>query len=85
MLTTEQFIALSLRNVTVIRAIARAMEAMQVVDLAAVEIEGTRGKLNFSREIAELKEALDLMGQDSNQRTGLNIDVAERIRSWPGD
>jgi hypothetical protein len=62
--TTEQFIALSERNVRVINAMTHAMEAMQLVDLAAVEVEGTSWKLNFSSQIAELKEALYLMGHD---------------------
>lgn len=65
---TEQFIALTMRNVKVSNAILRALEAMQAVNQASVEVtEGTRYKLNFSREIEGLKEALYLVGQDMNQ------------------
>lgn len=63
----EQFIELSVRNVRVIEAVAQAMQAMQLINLAEVEVEGTRGKLNLSREIAGLKEALHLMGADLSQ------------------
>lgn len=66
--SAEQFIALSVRNVKVIEAMEKALEAMTRVDLAAVEVsEGARFKLHFTREIAGLKEALYLMEQDNSQ------------------
>lgn len=68
MSSAEQFIALSVRNVRVLESIKQALEAMTLVDLAAVEVsDGARFKLHFTREIAGLKEALYLMGHDTGQ------------------
>lgn len=65
--TIERFIAAAERDVKVVKAMAEALDAMTLVDLAAVELaEGARYKLTFTRQIAGLREALYLMGEDTN-------------------
>lgn len=61
---TEQFIALSVRNIRVINAMTQAIEAMQAIDLSSEVGAGEYGRCNLAREIAGLKEALYLMGDD---------------------
>lgn len=67
MTSAEQSIAQSERNVRVINAMKHAMVAMQLIELAEVKVEGAHWKLNFSSQILGLKEALYLMGQETNQ------------------
>lgn len=62
MLTTEQFIAVAERDVKVLQFMLQALGTMTLLHLARVEVEGAQGKLNFTREIAGLTEAINLMG-----------------------
>lgn len=55
-------IALPERDEMAIQFMQQALETMTLLHLTGVETEGMRGKLNFSREIAGLTEAIGLMG-----------------------
>lgn len=65
---TEQFIANAERDVKIIDAMRQALFAMELVDLAIVEMDGARWRLNFSCEIRQLAETLRMMGVGDDER-----------------
>lgn len=76
MLTAEQFIAVAERDVKVMQAMLQALGTMTVLHLAAVEVEGTRAKLNFVREMDGLTEAINLMAHNKLV-TNLPVDLGK--------
>lgn len=64
---TEQFIVNAERDVKIIEAMRRAMYAMELVNLAIVEMDEARWRLNFSFEIQQLAEALHLIGVEDDE------------------
>lgn len=65
---TEQFIASAERDVKIIEAMRQALFAMELVDLAIVEMDGARWRLDFSCEIERLAEMLRMMGVRDDER-----------------
>lgn len=76
MLTAEQFIAVAERDVKVMQAMLQALGTMTLLHLAAVEVAGTRGKLNFAREMDGLTEAINLMAHNKLV-TNLPVDLGK--------
>lgn len=66
MRTGQEFVAVAERDAKVIKAMTQAREAMSLVALAAVEVQGVNARLNFLREIMNLTEALRLMGHPTD-------------------
>lgn len=59
-----EFIAFAERNTKVIAAMRGALEAMALTHGTRIAMVGMSGVLNFNPQIAELKVALALLGDD---------------------
>jgi hypothetical protein len=60
----ENFVAEVARDLRILVAVQRALTAMELVQDLKIEVEGIRGRLNFSNEIGCLKEVVHLMGSE---------------------
>lgn len=58
----DDFVARSARDAVVAAAMMDALHALQLIQLAEVEVGGQAGMLDFSIEIEKLKAALHLVG-----------------------